>query len=336
MIDTKFQQDLSEVSNMIEAASVKNPWIMGHISDGQEWLAVTFRSQEARRWSETEFDEFMRASDEIAIEAYERMSLSRPEQNHPWARPEHAQNEIEYLIGKLQLSPGSTVVDFGCGSGRHSIALTKAGYQVVGIDFSKTAIGAARSATAHLQSPPEFIEGDCRKINLARQFDAGICLYDVVGSFPEWESNEHILRNLVQHVKPGGRVAVSVMSYDFTASRGKQLLTGGALQDALLTLPPSTTMQGTGDVFDGDLMVIDPQQQIIYRKETFDLGDKLPIELIVRDRRFTKDDIQQLCKAVGLTPLLCGHVRAGSFALADDPTTQPTREILFLAEKSLV
>ena len=50
-------------------------------------------------------------------------------------------------------------------------------------------------------------------------------------------------------------------------------------------------MQNTGDVFDGKQIVLDERTGICYRKEQFFLPDRLPVEYIIRDRRYTKKSI---------------------------------------------
>jgi hypothetical protein len=46
-----------------------------------------------------------------------------------------------------------------------------------------------------------------RDIKLDCEFDAGICLYDVIGSFSDDESNQRILSNLAQQLKSGSHFA---------------------------------------------------------------------------------------------------------------------------------
>ncbi len=45
-------------------------------------------------------------------------------------------NEVDFLLEELGLAPGGSVLDVGCGTGRHSIELAKRGYSVTGLDIS--------------------------------------------------------------------------------------------------------------------------------------------------------------------------------------------------------
>lgn len=52
-------------------------------------------------------------------------------------------SEFGKVISKLRAFRAKKILDLGCGSGRHSIELAKAGFAPVGIDFSKQAIALA-------------------------------------------------------------------------------------------------------------------------------------------------------------------------------------------------
>ncbi len=73
-------------------------------------------------------------SEERLKEAYSRMKI----QEHPWAK--HAQNEIDFIEQYLP-EKESSLIDFGCGQGRHTAELIKRGYtNTKGYDFSKAHI----------------------------------------------------------------------------------------------------------------------------------------------------------------------------------------------------
>lgn len=54
--------------------------------------------------------------------------------------------EVDFVIEELKLPMGSTILDVGCGTGRHSIELAKRGYKVTGIDISAGMLAEARRA----------------------------------------------------------------------------------------------------------------------------------------------------------------------------------------------
>jgi 2-polyprenyl-3-methyl-5-hydroxy-6-metoxy-1,4-benzoquinol methylase len=306
---------------------------MGNISNGEEWLAITFNNQAKIDWTDEEFERFTKMSSSIVRQAYDRMSEQNPQQNHLWASPEKAAAEVVFLTQAMQLSAGCSIVDFGCGSGRHANALAARGYQVTGIDFSGKAIQRAKSEAI---TGAEFLEGDCRDITLDREFDAGICLYDVIGSFPDDESNQRILSNLAHQLKAGAPLAFSVMSYDYIEKRATNKVGNGNVREKLNGLIASDTMQASGEIFNPDHILLDTRNKVVYRREIFDNGENLRIEDIVRDRRYTFSDIHAMCHAASLTVLAVGYIRAGSFHLINQNLEEPTKEILVMARKGLV
>ncbi len=90
-------------------------------------------------------------------------------------------------------------------------------------------------------------------------------------------------------------------------------------------------METTGEVFDPEHYLIDRDTRIVYRKEQFEAGSSLPQELLVRDRRYTSDDIELLCRRSGLDVVWCRFVKSGAWDQslpADD-----AKEILVLCRK---
>ena len=47
------------------------------------------------------------------------------------------EQEVDFLMGALGLQAGMTVLDVGCGPGRHAVAFAKRGVRVIGVDISE-------------------------------------------------------------------------------------------------------------------------------------------------------------------------------------------------------
>ena len=98
----------------------------------------------------------------------------------------------------------------------------------------------------------------------------------------------------------------------------------------LLALPPSRIMETTGDIFDPNFYMLDEDANVVYRKEQFTQGQDIPAELIVRDRRFSRAEIETMCAEAGLDVTWTRFVRAGRW---DDPLDEQddrAKEILVL------
>jgi predicted TPR repeat methyltransferase len=46
--------------------------------------------------------------------------------------------EVDFIEKEIAFDKSRTILDLGCGTGRHTIELTKRGYSVTGLDLSET------------------------------------------------------------------------------------------------------------------------------------------------------------------------------------------------------
>ena len=214
-----------------------------------------------------------------------------------------------------------------CGRGRHVLELAKHEVRGTGIDYLAEAI----EGHAH-QLDVEFRLGDARDVSLGKTFDAVLCLYDVVGSFTDEGDNERIINGVRRHLRPGGRALISVMNLDLTYHRARYRFSLRKEPNRLLELPASNTMEATGNVFNPDYYMIDDVTDIVYRKEQFRKGQELPVQLLVRDRRYRRADIMGMCMKMGLSVLWSRYVRAGQWEMELGAEDDNAKEILLLCE----
>jgi 2-polyprenyl-3-methyl-5-hydroxy-6-metoxy-1,4-benzoquinol methylase len=329
-VNTGFFVSHSTLEEKMERACKNGKaWTLGPLSAGTEWLAVTFQSQPPRDLTVEELDRLLADQDGIVKEAYARMLLDT---SHKWMANTSA--EVDFILANLSLREGASILDAGCGLGRHAIELAKRGYQVVGVDFVGSLIERANAAAAEAGvARAEFVKADCRMLDLGRQFDAALCLYDVVGSFPKDEDNIALLRGVTTHLKPDGPLLMSVLNRGLVEA---QAVHRGRIRDslaALLGLPPSQTMQKSGEIFNPQYYLYDPDTGVVYRKEQFKLDEQIPCELIVRDRRYTAEELGHLCRSAGVDPVWVRHVRVGHWEDNFPPDDPQAKEVLLLGKK---
>ena len=329
-IRTDFFLDHSDLGEMIaRVRSDDKPWLLGSLPEGWEWFAFTFSDQDQLQMSSTEIATMLEASDQITRQAYARMTLDH---DHRWAR--HTAKESREIIEYCRLEPGQAVLDLGCGAGRHAIELASSGVRVTGVDYVREFVETAESRARQLGVPgTRFVNADCRDVQLYEVFDAAVCVYDVVGTYADLESNSRVLTNLAHHLKPGGLALVSVMNLALTRNRARQVFSMAEEPDRLLQLPASDLMEATGDIFDPACYMLDQDSNVVYRKEQFTRGSDLPTELIVRDRRFSADEITTLCSDAGLEVVWTRPVRAGRWEQRLDELDDRAKEILVLCRK---
>lgn len=89
--------------------------------------------------------------------------------------------EVEYIHELIQREfPGAkSILNLGCGTGKHDALLAEKGYTVVAVDMSETMIGIAKENYSH-SGNIEFQVGDVRRFRTEKKFDAVISLFHVM------------------------------------------------------------------------------------------------------------------------------------------------------------
>ncbi len=74
----------------------------------------------------------------------------------------------------------SMILNFGCGTGRHDLELTKLGYQCTGIDQSQLMIDVAKKNAEEENAEISLLVSDIRKLESSKKYDAVISLFHVM------------------------------------------------------------------------------------------------------------------------------------------------------------
>lgn len=258
-------------------------------------------------------------------DAYSRMDM----QNQPWTRG--TSREVDSIIQLAGFTPGGTLLDVGCGQGRHSIEFANRGFPVLGIDASEANISRARSKAAN--ASVELKQWDARKRLPGKSFDYAICLYDVIGSYRTLEENTAIVHQLANKLRKGGRAVISVMNMQYMKLRAQLR---GSVHDnpqLIFQLEASTNMQERGDMFDTRYQLLDEDKHLVYHKEQFEQDGLLSAEYVVADYRFTQSELSAILDQEGFNILESRFVRAGHFEEPLPEDHDNAKEILFVIEK---
>ncbi|MGH7076065.1 MAG: class I SAM-dependent DNA methyltransferase [Stellaceae bacterium] len=109
---------------------------------------------------------------------------------------------------KRHCAHAATLLDLGCGTGRHAVEFLKRGYRVLGVDVSPDMLARANELKA--AEPParrdrlEFGAADIRQLHLDRRFDAVVALFHVMSYQTSNADLLSALRAARDHLAPGG------------------------------------------------------------------------------------------------------------------------------------
>ncbi|MDJ0927409.1 MAG: class I SAM-dependent methyltransferase [Gammaproteobacteria bacterium] len=117
--------------------------------------------------------------------------------------------ETHYVDGLLREygeSPAS-VLELGCGTGAHAVALARLGYTVHGVDMSADMLALAEHRWAALPDDmprPTGSVSDLRELRVDREFDAVLALFHVISYLPENADLQAGFASAARHLGPGG------------------------------------------------------------------------------------------------------------------------------------
>jgi len=112
---------------------------------------------------------------------------------------------LETLFSKYGNAKPHTILDIGCGTGKHSRLLAKRGYTVTGIDASKPMLTRAEDeASIDGLERVHFFHMDMRKIVLPTSFDAAISMFSAINYLLSLEDLGNMLKGVRRHLRPGG------------------------------------------------------------------------------------------------------------------------------------
>jgi len=114
---------------------------------------------------------------------------------------------LERILG--QVSPGSRVLDLGCGQGRIALLLPE-GCVYVGADFSAEMLALAQESAAAAPVDARFVQVNLTDAewSLPDEYD-WIILRAVLHHIPSYEARLHILRQAARRLSPGGKVVMA-------------------------------------------------------------------------------------------------------------------------------
>jgi SAM-dependent methyltransferase len=108
---------------------------------------------------------------------------------------------ISHLLGKLQLKPGSRLIDVGCGRGRHARILAGKGYDVTGIDIAPDSIEYAKQFE---QERLHFYLHDMRFPCWINYFECAFSFFTSFGFFRTRREHHDAIRTIAQSLRRDG------------------------------------------------------------------------------------------------------------------------------------
>jgi SAM-dependent methyltransferase len=125
----------------------------------------------------------------------------------------HSDDDAAEIVGRLDLPPGSRILDAPCGPGRIARRLASAGLDVTGVDLSAPFLALAQAEPGPPGGLITYVQGDLRQLPVAGPFDAVVCWFTSFGYYDDADCRR-VLEEFHRVLRPGGTVLIETMHHD--------------------------------------------------------------------------------------------------------------------------
>ena len=226
--------------------------------------------------------------------------------------------ECDFIEKEITYDKTIKILDIGCGTGRHSIELSKRGYSVTGIDLSESQLKCAKHKASAQSLIVDFQKCDARIPHFSNAFDLVIMLCE--GGFPLMETDEmnfQILQNAADALKPNGKLIFTTLNGLFPLFH--------SVRDFLAAEKKNGVAAYKNNTF--NLMTFRDHNITEF---VDDSGNKKSLKC--NERYYVPSEISWLLKSLNFKTIDIFGAKLGAFSRNDKLTTEDF-EMLVIAEK---
>jgi SAM-dependent methyltransferase len=118
---------------------------------------------------------------------------------------------VEWIADFAGPNNGDKVLDLGCGPGLYAERLSKKGYKVTGIDFSRRSINYAKEHALKEGLDISYFYQDYLTMDFEKEFNLIILIFCDFGVLPD-EQRDLLLKKIYRALKPGGKLIFDVFT----------------------------------------------------------------------------------------------------------------------------
>jgi len=119
--------------------------------------------------------------------------------------------EISYLKKFLSKEKRIRILDAACGTGRISLPLAEAGYNISGIDISPNLLGYAKKEALQKKLKINFVEGDIRALTFEDEsFECILCLWSSFNEIYDLHDQIKTICEMKRVLCDGGKVLIEM------------------------------------------------------------------------------------------------------------------------------
>lgn len=201
-------------------------------------------------------------------------------------------NYVDDLI-KTHIKEAKTLLDLGCGTGKHAELFCEKGYTVHGVDLSDEMLKIAQTRNLNKKNKLQFTHSNIQQLNLNQQFDVVVSLFHVMSYQNSNEALIQAFKVAKHHLKQGG-----IFIFDFWYG------------PAVLTDLPVTRVKRLEDEYIQVTRIAEPclyaQKNVVDVHYDIFIEDKDSNEIIHKKelhpmRYFFDTELELICQKVGFS-----------------------------------
>lgn len=249
---------------------------------------------------------------------YEELFTDYSEQYEKEVFTQGTAGECDFFEKELNYDTALRILDVGCGTGRHSIELSRRGYDVTGVDLSESMLKKAKARASALKLSVRFEQHDARDLPFLEEFDMVLMICE--GAFPLMETDEmnfRILQGNARALKTGGKLIFTTLNGLFPLFH--------SVRDFLAR----TTEPGNATYHDNSFDLLTFRDHNI-TEFTDDHGNTKTLDC--NERYYVPPEITWLLKSAGFSKIEFFGAKLGAFSRQNTLTSEDF-EMLVVAEK---
>ena len=226
--------------------------------------------------------------------------------------------ECDFIEREINYDKSHKILDIGCGTGRHTIELSKRGYTVTGIDFSESQLKRAKEKSKDNNLKINFQKQDARNLPFDNEFDIAIMLCE--GGFPLMETDEmnyEILKSVTRALKKNRKFIFTTLNGLFPLYHSVERFCNSETQEGNAKYRSNTF----------DLMTFRDYNITEFEDDS---GNKKILEC--NERYYVPSEINWLLKSLGYKKIDIYGAKLGAFS-RNDKLTPEDFEMLVISEK---
>jgi len=127
-----------------------------------------------------------------------------------------AQQQVPQLLSLVN-HPISSVLDLGCGPGRHCLAFAQMGYSVTGVDMSEFLLSKAFQKSNNLSLNIDFVQADMLDYTAKKKQDLIVNMFNSFGYFDTPEKNQQVINQAYTNLNDTGTFVIDTVGKETLA-----------------------------------------------------------------------------------------------------------------------